>query len=364
MIPFSGSYLANDVEFLLKPLKIEPITDLEKKERLIQSGQKHYSEMIGVEQQPDETYMRLFYQSIEDNLARMSGDLYWVCRKIRQLRRTDKLTIVSLARAGTPIGVGMKRLLEQEFHTPTTHYSVSIIRDRGIDQQALKYITSLHEPETIVMVDGWTGKGAIATEFEACMRNLTCPKLQRIPKELHVLCDLGGVSSNCGSTEDYLIPSAILNATISGLVSRTILNEMIGPDDFHGCVYYADLEPRDLSKWFVEALMKSVTEQLPSLRLQAEPICDLRLARSRMHDWLQALVEEFSIKNLNLIKPGVCEATRALLRRSANRLLVRNPADINTVHLVHLAEKNNVAVETREQMPFMATVLIRSFANG
>jgi hypothetical protein len=38
--------------------------------------------------------------------------------------------------------------------------------------------------------------------------------------------------------DDYAIPSGILNATVSGLTSRSILNAAIGPEDFHGCVFY------------------------------------------------------------------------------------------------------------------------------
>lgn len=364
MSHFSGSYDPSDVHFLLKPLELEPIHDIEYKERLIQSGQKHYSEMISVEQQPDETYMELFYRSVELNLAQMGEDLYRITRKIRAARSSEEIAIVSLARAGTPIGVGIKRLLEREFGTPACHYSISIIRDRGIDQQALSYIVDKHAPESVVIVDGWTGKGAIAAEFHESMSRLQHSELKRIPHELFVLCDLGGVSTNCGSTEDYLIPSAILNATISGLVSRTILNEMISPSDFHGCVYYSDLKARDLSRWFVDRLLAEVESRLPSLRQSAIPEFNAPLAREKMSLWLNQLVSEFEIRNLNLIKPGVCEATRALLRRSASRLLIKDRSDINSLHLVHLADKNQIPIEIREEMPFMATVLIRSLSHG
>ena len=48
---FSGSYLPEDVTFLLKPVHLES-TDLVEKEQLIQSGQRHYSEMITREKLP------------------------------------------------------------------------------------------------------------------------------------------------------------------------------------------------------------------------------------------------------------------------------------------------------------------------
>lgn len=43
--PFSGSYLPDDVQFLLRPVTID-MTPVELKEQLIQSGQKHYSDML------------------------------------------------------------------------------------------------------------------------------------------------------------------------------------------------------------------------------------------------------------------------------------------------------------------------------
>ena len=45
---FSGSYLPTDVQFLLRQLNVE-VTDIAEKERLIQTGQKHYSEMLSAE---------------------------------------------------------------------------------------------------------------------------------------------------------------------------------------------------------------------------------------------------------------------------------------------------------------------------
>ncbi|HAI50604.1 MAG TPA: hypothetical protein DCM53_14630, partial [Enterobacteriaceae bacterium] len=41
--PFSGSYLPQDVHFLLQPVEIE-MTPVDQKEQLIQSGARHYSD--------------------------------------------------------------------------------------------------------------------------------------------------------------------------------------------------------------------------------------------------------------------------------------------------------------------------------
>ncbi|MCA8296729.1 hypothetical protein LGN19_23315 [Burkholderia sp. AU30198] len=48
----SGSYAPEDVHFLLRHVRMS-VTSVEEKERLIQTNQKHYSEMIGLEHAPN-----------------------------------------------------------------------------------------------------------------------------------------------------------------------------------------------------------------------------------------------------------------------------------------------------------------------
>ena len=60
-------------------------------------------------------------------------------------------------------------------------------------------------------------------------------------------------------TEDILIPSSCLNAVVTGLISRTFLRpDLIGADDFHGAVYYRELEDDDLSEVFPSKHRKEV----------------------------------------------------------------------------------------------------------
>src|SRR3546814_14197063 len=71
---FSGSYDPDDVIFLLKPSSIEP-TDIAEKESLIQSGERHYSEMLSVETVPDERYLKLYETALAANAARLRHDI-------------------------------------------------------------------------------------------------------------------------------------------------------------------------------------------------------------------------------------------------------------------------------------------------
>ncbi|MFP3472223.1 tellurite-like stress resistance cysteine protease StiP, partial [Micrococcus sp. SIMBA_144] len=70
--------------------------------------------------------------------------------------RGFQTVLVSLARAGTPIGVLIKRYLFYKYDQSFPHYSISIIRDRGIDEEALRYILNEHPGSSISFIDGWT----------------------------------------------------------------------------------------------------------------------------------------------------------------------------------------------------------------
>ncbi len=168
---FSGSYRPHDVRFLLKPIVAEPLGVLEK-ERLIQSGQRHYSEMLSREILPSARYMEVFWQAFAMTRTRMAQGLLDLAAIIAA-RRPAEITLVSLARAGTPVGVVLKHILERVFDRPAAHYSISIIRDRGIDQNALRFILNeaSRDPAGILFVDGWTGKGVIARELKQAIHD-------------------------------------------------------------------------------------------------------------------------------------------------------------------------------------------------
>jgi hypothetical protein len=350
---FHGSYRPEDVRFLLTPLQLEP-TPVAEKERLIQSGQRHYSEMLSRESLPSPRYMTLFEQAWTMNRVRMAQGLLDLAAIIAG-QRADAITLLSLARAGTPVGAVLKHVLEDGFERSATHYSLSIIRDRGIDQQALRYVLDEagHDPASIVFVDGWTGKGVIARELRHALADFT-----DLDPNLYALTDLAGVGI-APSDADYLIPSSIMNATLSGLVSRSILNEQIGPQDFHGCVYYAEFAPQDRSVWFVDALRETIREQLAAgYRPNPNPI-DPTSARMRSERLIAGLKSRFAIRDENLIKPGIGEATRVLLRRVPERLILRDAEIPEVAHLRQLAEEKAVRSEVDPSLPYQAVALIK-----
>lgn len=361
---FSGSYAQGDVEFLLTPMALEPIRDLAEKERLIQSGQRHYSEMLSPESLPSPAYLALFQSAFEANRTQMARD----CLRLAALiaaRRDGPVTLVSLARAGTPVGVILVHLLREVFQRECRHYSVSIIRDRGIDQVALRHILAQGaSAESIVFVDGWTGKGVISRELRHTVEQFNREHEVAIDGGLFVLSDLAGTAACAASCDDYLIASSILNATVSGLVSRSVLNESIGPDQFHGCVYYAQFEAHDQSRSFADALVADAIALAANEGLPAAVATDAPAMAARSQAYMASAQKQYGISDINLIKPGIGEATRVLLRRVPERLIVRDTNAPDVAHLLLLAHEKAIPVTMEPALPYQAVALIRSALDG
>ncbi|AZN36948.1 cysteine protease StiP family protein [Iodobacter ciconiae] len=361
---FCGSYRPDDVCFLLKRLSQQPFIDVVNKEFLIQSGARHYSEMLSPESLPSPRYLQVFKDALAANRQQMAED----CLRLAALiaaRRSGPVTLVSLVRAGTPVGVILKHLLQRVLGREVVHYSVSIIRDRGIDTVALQHILQQgHSPESIVFIDGWTGKGVISCVLEQAVDIFNLQHRVAIDSGLYVLSDLAGTAACAASAEDYLIPSSILNATVSGLVSRSVLNDAIGPDDFHGCVYYDEFESQDQSQAFSDGLVADAVRLAEEQGVPAPlPIDRVKMARVST-EFLRAIQAQHGIENVNLIKPGIGEATRVLLRRVPRLLILRDPSVTDVAHLKLLAIEKNVPLLVDASLPYQAVSLIGSVLDG
>ncbi len=356
-VPLKGSYPAEDCLFLLKPIEVH-YHSIENKEMLIQTGQLHYSEMIHQEKPPTEAYTALFLELTAQYKQRLAAEVVILAKKIAQLR-LEKITIVSLARAGTPVGVLLQRALRDLLHRQSIHFSISIIRDRGIDEAALDYILQQHHtPESIVFVDGWTAKGTITYELKTSVQAYNEMRGIDISSDLFVISDIGGYADVQATRDDYAIPSALMNSTVSGLVSRSILNQQIQEGDFHGCVEYSHLLSYDRSNWFIDEISNEMKKI--SLEVEMEGIQESKdVRRNIVRKFLLYIQETYHISDMNRIKPGIAEATRTLLRRVPDLLIVRDRKDRNVCHLIHLAAEKNILVKEYEKMPFGACSLIK-----
>jgi len=361
---FSGSYLPEDVTFLLKRVELAP-TEIAEKERLIQSGQRHYSEMLSAEERPDDAYLALFEHALAVNRERFAADVARLARML-DVRHKGEIVLVSLARAGTPVGVLLRRAL-LHLGRRAVHYSVSIVRDRGIDWVALDYVLGRHRAQDVVFVDGWTAKGAIAAELCSSVTAYNAARGAELDPGLVVVADLAGMATLAATDDDYVIPCSILNAVVSGLVSRTVLNvDVVGAGDFHACVYYRALEPYDVSRRFVDDLSHAVERALDDPAVT--PIEWDAARRSRLaaisERFVNACLVRYRLVDRNRVKPGIGEASRALLRRLPERLIVREPGAVDVGHLEHLAGARRLTVEHDPGLPYRAAAIIQTLGKG
>ncbi len=359
--PAFGSYRPDEVSWLLTDLSaVDLEADAAHREAAIQAGRAHYAESLPVEYQPDPAYQALFDTILAASAARLAHAVGAVTELVLAERGPD-VVLASLARAGTPIGILMRRWTRRFHGRDLPHYAVSIVRARGIDEVALRYLATHHDPATVVFVDGWTGKGAIARELTAALDQVRAAGGPAFSDDLAVLADPGHCVRTFGTRDDFLIASACLNSTVSGLVSRTVLNrDLIGPGDFHGAKFYAEFADRDVSGVFLDAVSARFDEVVDRVRAEAPQLAAADRAIT-FAGWaaVEAIRERYGIDSVNFVKPGVGEATRVLLRRVPWKILVREPDHPDHEHLRLLAADRGVPVEVVPDLAYSCVGLVR-----
>ena len=356
----TGSYSSDDVIFLLKDLSgISIEKSLDEREQAIQKG-IHYSEMLPIEYEPTEEYLELFYESLHLYKQKVAIAVGTVAELIIEKNGQD-IVLVSLARAGTPIGILIKRYIQEKYTKAIPHYSISIIRGRGLDENAMLHIVNEHPTKHICFIDGWTGKGAISKELTKSVDVFNEKYGDILDDELAVLADPGYCSSLFGTREDFLIPSACLNSTVSGLVSRTVLNSRwIGEQDFHGAKVYNELRSKDVSNHHIDVITAEFEAAAPFIVEAKAALKEMDMSPTweGLHT-IQSIQHQFGIEDVNLIKPGVGETTRVLLRRVPWKILVKDLDDPRLKHILQLAKERQVIVEVYENMTYTCCGLIR-----
>ncbi|MFC5242476.1 phosphoribosyltransferase [Streptomyces atrovirens] len=359
--PAFSSYAPEEVGWLLQDLSDVTLeAPTEEREEAIQSGGAHYAESLPVEYQPSERYQELFHAALNESAARLAHAVGVVTETVLA-ERSPRPVLVSLARAGTPVGILMRRWAQYRHHLALPHYAVSIVRGRGIDATALRWLAAHHDPRDVVFVDGWTGKGAITRELAQAVEEFEKTEgVTGFDPEIAVLADPGSCVRTYGTREDYLIPSACLNSTVSGLISRTVLRaDLVGPHDFHGAKFYRELAGADLSVAFLDAVSARFPEVTDAACAQAKEL----LSTDRTPTWegwaaVERISEEYGIHDVNLVKPGVGETTRVLLRRVPWKVLARAGAGSDLDHVRLLAQQRGVPVEEVDGLPYTCVGLI------
>lgn len=346
-----SSYKQEDVIFLLKDITgLIQAQPAEEREKLIQSG-KHYCEMLPLEYVPTPEYMEVYKKALADYSGVTARAVGRLADRIIEKKGKDAV-LVSLARAGTPIGILLKRYLSFKYGIDVDHYSISIIRGRGIDDNAMKFLLGKYDSGQLLFVDGWIGKGAIYQELKKDVS-----AYEGVSADIAVVADPANMTELCGTHEDILIPSSCLNSTVSGLISRTVLrSDLIGKEDFHGAVYYKEFEGVDLSYEFIHSIERHfVTDNGRD---------EIRTEGTGLQE-IYELAKAFDIEDINLIKPGIGETTRVLLRRVPWRVLIdeRYKNDRDLSHIIRLSEEKGVPIIYYPLVHYKCCGLIRKMAD-
>lgn len=339
------SYRQEDAIVLLKDLTgcMQELSAAER-EHYIQSG-VHYSEMLPEEKEPSEEYAKLYEEAIERNKSKVALHVATLANRIAK-QGIERPIFVSLARAGIPVGVMLKRYFKSHMSTSVDcpHYAISIVRDRGIDENAMNYIydteiaSGKHSVNDICFIDGWTGKGVINTQLKEAVQDLLKSNADRwsgLRDDLYVLADPANVTEFCGTREDYLLPSACLNSTVSGLLSRTILNSKVDYEggEFHGAVYFEKFKDIDKSNDFIDAVEAHMDAYRDIIVPDKAGI--LETEKTGMGIVLD-ICEKYDIPDYKKVKPGIGETTRVLLRRVPWKVLINTNVSANDPDIAHI----------------------------
>ena len=335
-----STFKSEDVTLLFTDITgmIEPKPTAER-EKLIQSG-IHYSEMLPLENKPSKQYLNEYYRALNNFSIETADAVLQVSNKI-YAKKGEDVVLVSLARAGTPVGVLIKRCLQKQFCISPPHYTISIVRGRGIDKAAMNYILNRHSAENIQFVDGWTGKGAILDELTTASVEFVNQQNKR--DLLAVLADPANITDMCGTHTDFPIASSFLNSTVCGLMSRTIIHTGLKNGEFHGVVFFNELRDEDRTYEFIKKIESCID-----------------VVKTSGINEIQNIAKYFGIDDINLIKPGIGEATRVLLRRLPYMILIaENAEDKYISHIVQLAREKGVPIKRFPLVKYKACGIIK-----
>ncbi len=376
------SYKEEDVIVLLQDLstKMQEMST-EEREHAIQSG-IHYSEMLPQEKEPSKDYKLLYNKALTEKKVEIAKHIATLSEIVLKTTNNKKPVLISLARAGLPVGILVKRYLKYKYDIDCAHYAISIIRDKGFDTNAMEYIYKKEVEEngncveSFHFIDGWTGKGAIKTQLEEAVLDLRFPngfvddeipcksKWADLSDDLYVLADPANITPYCGTHLDYLLPSACLNSTVSGLVSRTILNKFVDVEngDYHGGVYFEKFESIDCSNEFIDC----ISSEFCNVGQVDSEIYSVNNLPKGM-DVVMNICATMDVKDYKKVKPGIGETTRVLLRRMPWKVLINkyvSDSDPDIQHILELCKEKNIPIERFDLENYKVCGIIKELADA
>lgn len=344
-----GTYKEADCTFLLRDMNgvVTPISQAVKKEQM-SAGKKSY-EMIPFEYKVDQLSESIFLRLLSDTSKEVARVIGVLAESIYSAKGNNTV-LVSLARGGIPVGVLCKRYLETYYGVSLPHYVISLIRNEGIDDNALNYIVNHHPQANIQFIDGWTGIGYISQQLEKYVMEHNQRYGRNVDPALAVAIDSSKICSYCGTRKDAILPSCCLNATVCGMISSIYYDKgVLDENDFHGALQWDESIGRDYSNFFIEEITKHFSRQKPETNFPEE---------NYAKRCLDCVKQDFPISNNKNIKLGIGESTRAIIRYDLEALLVRDPTNPNLAFLIEIANAKEIPVIIYDKTEYESIALI------
>lgn len=322
-------YLLKDIQGLVQPVLAQ------EKRRHLKEGRPGHS-VLAEDPPVSPLENALFLKILEENRAEIANFVGVLCESILKQKQSFPV-IVSLARGGIAYGALCRQYYKKFYHVDVPHYCVSLIRNIGIDENALNYIVCRHGDKPLQFIDGWTGSGFISAQLEKYVSLYNQKHGTQISTRLAVLADPSHICQLSGTRRDILLPDCCLNSTVCGLLSSVYYDpSVIGPEDFHGAVIWNSLRAQDFSRYFQETITASLVKQQPKSE---------QVTGNYGRAVSQRLSAELMIDDSKRIRLGIGESTRAFFRSDISRILSADPGDPRLTFLAELASSKGVGIE-------------------
>ena len=159
------------------------------------------------------------------------------------------------------------------------------------------------------------------------------------------------------------------------MLSRTIYQE---EPKLHGAIFFDDEEfkLKDVTQHYLNVIDKAISSRkeafktwneqsnqyiLEVLKGNDEPLgIAPKFSEHEMLKLCQKIMTQFNVSKLNNVKPSIAEATRAVLRRVPEKVLVKDKNDPDVALLLSLCTKNGVQVEEYDISPYRAVTIIKN----
>lgn len=304
------------------------LLSIEDKEAMIRSGE-NYGNILSEEDRPEDEYLNIFDNLNKKLSTKLSVPIMQLVEHFHTTHPVGRpIVLLSIARAGTPIGVVISSILKSRFNREVHHYSISVIHGYGIDKFAMDYVLKNHSNEDVIFLDGWVSQGRITKTIESTASNWS------VNPQLYCVSDPSGIQNAVATREDILLPSAILNATVSGLLSRSVYNS----EGFDTVEYYSQYKDIDRTHHFIDQLVSCCNEidNIPQ-----RDIIDCSSQRLKALKQINNFCNQYGVIEKD-IKVGIGEVSRSLLRRIPTLVVVDHSAKEEVEHMIYLSKKRNI----------------------